>query len=656
MTTNFLFGDIEVRPGHNTVVKSGDAHTVPPRMMDVLLYLIENRDRVVSADELLDQLWKDRVVEESTIHRQISQIRTTLGDSAKEPIYIRTVTKRGYQVIAPVKLLAMPAVDGADPHTMTDAQDVTAAVVKKTNRGILGLASAVVVVVVIALLLFANTGSLRQNEKLHTLEELQSLAVLPFRNMSTDTRIDPYAEGLVDSILNELTVDEDLRIASRTETFHLTNEGLRAQALAAALKVAYYLEGSIQVDPDTMRVTAQLIRASDGFHVFSKQYDLASHVDLELQASVAGKIAHLARSKLHSDIVRTHPMLFAEFRDANPEALDYYLDSQDEYSRFVLGEAGDVRHALQLMEKAAVLDPGFDAAQFQLAWNYANRIDPGISPETAALQAHLALDRVQARNPGLADEMFFRTQVYLNLDLDYASAERTIRAGIALYPEGRWWNMFLAMIALREGHAGEAIKLIEMSRAQDFGEELSSFLYLYATTLLELGEYSLAIEATERAVQILDGGEPLGNALLLQSAALIELGRIAQALPIIEHAWKISGTTRPAAFAAVFAHSGQITRAMRVLETDVVPGRRDEFMFGYLALGQIDSAFRVLSAAIEDRDASVLLRLRSSSRLDPMRADPRFEKALARISELETRSTAGAESRESARQKVKLTH
>ncbi|MDG1302809.1 MAG: TIR domain-containing protein, partial [Pseudomonadales bacterium] len=101
-STSFLFGEVEIQPDQNTVIKEGVGHQLPARAMDVLIYLIKHNDRVVSGGELLDTFWVGRVVEESTIHRQISKIRIAVGDSAREAKYIKTVSKRGYQAVAPV--------------------------------------------------------------------------------------------------------------------------------------------------------------------------------------------------------------------------------------------------------------------------------------------------------------------------------------------------------------------------------------------------------------------------------------------------------------------------------------------------------------------------------------------------------------------------
>ena len=106
--TTHQFGDLEIQPYFNTITFDGVTSQLSPRVMDVLVHLVENSDRIVSANELLETFWTDRVVEESTIRRHISQVRTALGDSAKEAKYIKTVSKRGYQAVAPIKVFSAP--------------------------------------------------------------------------------------------------------------------------------------------------------------------------------------------------------------------------------------------------------------------------------------------------------------------------------------------------------------------------------------------------------------------------------------------------------------------------------------------------------------------------------------------------------------------
>ena len=99
LSSSWRFGDVDVHPDLNTVVRDGVETPVPPRVMEVLVRLIEHRETVVTTEELLQTYWPGRIVEESTLHRLVSQMRQALGDSARSPKYIRTVSKRGYQAL-----------------------------------------------------------------------------------------------------------------------------------------------------------------------------------------------------------------------------------------------------------------------------------------------------------------------------------------------------------------------------------------------------------------------------------------------------------------------------------------------------------------------------------------------------------------------------
>ncbi|MEQ9023202.1 MAG: transcriptional regulator, partial [Pseudomonadales bacterium] len=105
VTTDYQFGKFLVEPSQNQISTPGYLRKLEPRTMDVLVYLVEHRDRVVSSEELLEKLWPGRIVEESTIHRRINQLRKALEDSAAESRYIKTVVKRGYQSVAELSVL-----------------------------------------------------------------------------------------------------------------------------------------------------------------------------------------------------------------------------------------------------------------------------------------------------------------------------------------------------------------------------------------------------------------------------------------------------------------------------------------------------------------------------------------------------------------------
>lgn len=635
--THFLFGDVEIRPDLNLIFQQGVEKTVSPRVMDILVYLVVHHERVVSSDELLEQFWSGRVVEESTIHRHISQIRSLLGDSAREPQYIKTVSKRGYQAIASTGVAESdnPAID-SKPDSVVSSEEMP-------SRRLSWLLPSAIAGVLLILTAIVSVGIPKTEDSVDSVKPYYSVAVFPFKNMSQASKLDLYSEGLGDSILNELAAVDWLQVPSRTETFRLSKEARTVGAIAHDLGVAYFLEGSVQKDNHLVRITAQLIRAIDGYHVWSKQYDINSDLSLDAQARLAVNISHNLRTMLDLDVRRSHPEKFEEFKGVDSEALRFYFDAQQEYARHVAGDIADPIHSLDLMRKAAELDPNFRAAQLELAWYYTHRIDPAVPPLRAAELAHNILDNDRAKYGETIDEIFYRAQVYLFLQLDYVSAERLIKHGLELQPEGRWWNHFLWEIANREGRSDDAFRLIERARRHDFLEESSIYLACYVLALFDRKQFEQVIEVSDQIVDVVAGGEPMAQALRMQALAYLELGSTEASLPLIERAWAESGHLFPAAYAALFARTGQYERARSLLDSPVVSGRRVDHIFGLMEIGDEVRAVALLKEAIADRDKSVLMLIRSPHLFESVRSRVWFDEILNQLSLLETRTDAGLE-------------
>ena len=233
--------------------------------------------------------------------------------------------------------------------------------------------------------------------------------------------------------------------------------------------------------------------------------------------------------------------------------------------------------------------------------------------------------------------------MHLFLQLDYASAERLIKHGLELHPEGRWWNHLLWEIATREGRSDDAFRLIERARRHDYIEESPISLACYTLALLDRGQFEQVIEVTEQIADIVAGGEPLAQALRVQALAYLELGSTEASLPLIERAWAESGHLFPAAYAVLFARTGQYERARSVLDSPVVSGRRADHIVGLMETGDEERAIALLTEAIADRDTSVLIQIRTSWFFGSVGSRVGFDGILNQLSLLETRTDAGLE-------------
>jgi len=774
-STTHQFGDFEIQPDFNTITHDGVTKQLSPRVMDVLMHLIENSDRIVPANELLQTFWADRVVEESTIHRHISQVRTALGDSAKEAKYIKTVSKRGYQAVAPIKVFSAPVLvkDKAEQSLLsepvneanqTPAQSEVTAVPyvfisyshkdsdvvykeiewlekqgvkvwsdkgitpgsnwlaaigdsilgastvlffvsarslasehcnrevslaldeginiipiyldeteltsdlkvglsrvqalrlkeqgfrtqllqtltfanndkaqvspiapikpKRPDTAIAATVIALVIVIasVVSFQVFTSDSTTNAGTN-ETGEPDESIAVLPFTNLSERDSVGFFAKGLSDSVLDELASIGHVKVASRTAAFQLAEEGVGLGGIAERLGVDYVLEGSVQEQDGELRITTQLIRASDSFHVLSKTYQYPFKDSFSAQRQISKNISQMSHDKIWLDLRHQFPEQFDELKGIKPEAVSLYLQSTDYYNAYMLGEGGDLTVMRQLMERAIEVDPTFILALSELPMNYVDRVYPGLSLKKSSEKAHATIQKILALSDDPFDA-FMLVQVYIRLDLDYASAEKMLEQAIAQLPKQQWLRMILATIAIREGRWKEGIDLIRADATLHPDQTEAEFLPLYAKMLLQAGKYQESLKISEHALDLIHRGPPRATVLLTKVDALLRMDRAIEAEPLLGEAWHAAQGRNTEQFAQLFARMGQIERARTVLESATVTAvNRLHFALGYEGLGDIDTVFELIHDGIQDHDPSILEVMRSDIWSDAVRQDPRF--------------------------------
>ena len=788
MNTTWQFGDFEIQPDFNTITRDGATSQLSPRVMDVLVHLIKNSDRIVPSDELLETFWAGRVVEESTIHRHISKVRIALGDSAKEAKYIKTVSKRGYQAVASIRAVAAIApakpeiveVRGDQPNREIAqtaaysgiAPDDSCVFISSSHKdnnivykevewlesqgvkiwhdkehspgsnwlsvsgdSLLGSRTLLFFVseralasdhckrevslaldegiTIIPIYLdeteltsdltvgLSRVQALRLNEQdfrnrlLDTLaserkgitrepvttpqksklphfmvaggatlalvvgavisfsllninpltnagltadgELLESIAVLPFTILSERESVGFLGDGLSDSILDELAQIEHLKVASRTTTFQLFEEGLSIEEMGERLRVDYILEGSVQELDGQLRIVTQLIRAKDSSHVLSKTYERPFKDSFTVQRQISRNISQMSHDKIAQDLRKRYPEYFEAFSGVKPEAVSLYYESTEHYALNVLGEGGDLNIAMQLMEKAVEVDPTFIRALSDLGWNYYRRINPDLSMAESSRLAHSAVRRIMALNPDSVDASSLLIQIVLELDLNYASAQASLEQAISTRPSAPWLRSLQGRIAIREGRFKEGMELIKSDATlhADFTE--AEFFPLYATLLMYSGSYDEALRYSDLALDLIHQGPQRATVLLTKVDVLLRMNRRAEAQPLLDEAWHAAEGAIPEQFAHIFARTGQPERARKVLESATVTStNRRDFALGYESLGEIDSVFRLIHDGILDHDRSIIDVMRINVWSDTVRQDPRYLDMLAMLESEET--------------------
>ena len=276
MAGRYQFERFEISADSRQLLLDGVAQSVGARAFDMLLCLVEHSNRVVSKDELLDLIWPGLVVTENNLSVHVSTLRKLLGVQA-----VLNVPGRGYQFALAVQELAAPPTPSATLPSTTMLRG-TAEV---------------------------HVGDRRQKrwgEELHNAEidlplpDKPSIAVLPFLNLSSDPQQDYFADGISEDITTELSRFNALFVIARNSAFTYKGRAVDVRAVARELGVRYLLEGSVRRADQRVRVTAQLIDAATGHHIWAEKYDRVLEDVFAMQEEVTQNIVGAIAPQIHS--------------------------------------------------------------------------------------------------------------------------------------------------------------------------------------------------------------------------------------------------------------------------------------------------------------------------------------------------------------------
>jgi transcriptional activator of cad operon len=268
-------GDWRVNPSSGQISRDGETFHVDERSMRLLVCLAERAGHVVSIDALLESAWTGVIVSPDSVYQAVTSLRRLLGDDSKQPTYIATVPRLGYRMVASVG----PWVDAA-------------AVRPASRSGTLRRAAAgVTVALVLAVAIYGRFGS-RVPVSAAPVAAQNSVAVLPFLDLTSESMDQEYfADGITEELIDRLSKIPGFRVPAPTSSFYFKNKKEPVADIAKALGVAYILDGSLRQAGHTLRVAARLVRADNGYVVWSETYDRQSDDVLKAQDDVAAEVA-----------------------------------------------------------------------------------------------------------------------------------------------------------------------------------------------------------------------------------------------------------------------------------------------------------------------------------------------------------------------------
>lgn len=281
----YRFGDCEVDIARGEIRRGDHTERLQPRVLAVLLYLLERPEQIVSADELIEKIWAGRAIEPVGVARNIAQIRRALGDDSQDPSYIETIAKRGYRTMATVEHVAAPvAAESADGGEQPATSGELAGA--GSQKQLMGWAA------ILLLLVVAIGGWIYTNQRKESseLKIAKSIAVLPFENLSPDPDNAYFAAGIHEETVSQLAKIKDFSVIARIVTDQFAYSDKSVAEIGRELNVSAVVSGSVRFAGNRVRVTAQLVDVGTGTQRWSEIYD--RHLDdiFSIQSDIAESI------------------------------------------------------------------------------------------------------------------------------------------------------------------------------------------------------------------------------------------------------------------------------------------------------------------------------------------------------------------------------
>ena len=571
-TRSYRFGDFTLEAGERQLLRCGRTVILRPKAFQTLLFLVERRGRLVTHDDLLARVWADTNVSEAVLTHCVTEVRQALGDDPHQPRYLRTIPRLGYKFIAEIG-----TVDTAPPRS---GPPVAAATASPT-----------------------------------------AIAVLPFANISGDPENEYLCDGLSEELINGLTQVPGLRVVAHSSSFAFKGRDSDVREIGRQLNVGSLVEGSVRKSGDRVRISAQLIDAVEGYHLWSEQYDRRL-VDL---FAVQDEISAAILDKLKVTLLTTRRI--GRRPTDSVEAYHLYLKGRTFWHRRFKGQ---LQRAMERFEQAIALDQRFAPAYTGLADCYSTLGVWAFAPPASVFPKARELSRRALEiDDALAEAHASLAFVDTFFGWDWEAAGRGFARAVDLNPGlalTRLWNgHYLSIIGRFDAAFGE------MRIAQDL-DPLSPVVGAnigWTCTLAH--QYDRAIDEL-RAVLGFDPANGLAHFYL--GYALAETGQFREAVRSFEKARDETGGMPWLAesLAWVRGLAGDV-KSIRLAFDEAARRKQDSYVpssalaFLHLGLQDDDAVLDCLEKGLAERDA-LMVWIAFMPAFDRLHGHPRFEALL----------------------------
>ncbi len=289
-----------LNPISGQISREGESVRLEARTLRLLVCLADHAGQVVTFDDLLNHVWPGVTVSQDSVYQAVASLRKLLGDDPKQPEYIATVPRLGYRMVATVspwqEQAAAPPLPlaASEPGPAPAAPEHTQKQESRRNKALWAIIPiaclALVLVAYLALRSGIGGAGHTQPPVVAAHQTQRSVAVLPFLDLTQGMRQGEFADGMTEELIDKLSKLPGMHVPSPTSSFYYRDKEMPVADIAKALGVAYILDGSVRKSGDRVRVATRLIRADNGFVVWTETYDRPFHDLLMVQDDIASEV------------------------------------------------------------------------------------------------------------------------------------------------------------------------------------------------------------------------------------------------------------------------------------------------------------------------------------------------------------------------------
>jgi eukaryotic-like serine/threonine-protein kinase len=449
-----------------------------------------------------------------------------------------------------------------------------------------------------------------QNMRTKNVDTAKSIAVLPFVDLSPEKNQEYFADGLADELLNDLAKNPNLRVAARTSAFAFKGKNEDLRVVAQKLNVANVLEGSVRKEGNRVRITTQLISASNGFHLWSETYDREINDIFAVQDDIAASVANALNVTL---LGKTN----VSGEKVNIDVYNAFLQGQYLSNR---RSREDLDAAISYFNQALQIDPKYARALVGLAEAYIHKGDSGFVPVDEAYgKARPQLEKALELDPNLSAAHALMGWIRLTYDWDWPGADKAFQHATELEPKNANILYFKATLSMALGKFEEAVQLDRKGAELDPLNPNLYYNYGLHAYIARRWEESIAAlkKLLELSPRFPDGHQLLGSVYLLQGnnkEALAEMEKE------VDDSWLLFGRTLAH---HALGESKKSDDALTQFIEKSQNGAAFQIADAYAYRGDIDKAFQWLERAYVQRDGG-LTQVKGDPLLANIRKDPRY--------------------------------